>query len=106
MHLRQIYLPHPKIFRWRREMAVVTVDYTGMQGHVYTLLLEGGHYYVGWSSSVEHRIAQHFSGTGSRWTPRPPAVQVLTCVAGDTRLEDVVTQLAEGAGRALVPNAP
>ena len=72
-------------------MAVVTVDYTGMQGHVYTLLLEGGHYYVGWSSSVEHRIAQHFSGTGSRWTTRHPAVQVLTCVAGDTRLEDVVT---------------
>ena len=83
-------------------MAVVTVDYTGMQGHVYTLLLEGGHYYVGWSSSVEHRIAQHFSGTGSRWTTRHPAVQVLTCVAGDARLEDVVTQLAEGAGRALV----
>ena len=87
-------------------MAAVTVDYTSMQGHVYTLLLEGGHYYVGWSSTVEHRIAQHFSGTGSRWTTRHPAVQVLTCVAGDTRLEDVVTQLAEGAGRALVPNAP
>ena len=72
-------------------MAVVTVDYTGMQGHVYTLLLEGRHYYVGWSSAIEHRIAQHFSGTGSKWTTRHPPVQVLTCVAGGTKLEDVVT---------------
>ena len=34
-------------------MAAYTVDYTGIQGHVYTLLLEGGNYYVGWSSAVE-----------------------------------------------------
>ena len=47
-------------------MAAPTVDYTGIQGHVYTLLLEGGNYYVGWSSSVENRIAQHFLGGGSR----------------------------------------
>ena len=72
-------------------MAVATVNYTGMQGHVYTLLLEGGHYYVGWSSTVEHRIAQHFSGAGSKWPALHPPVQVLTCVAGDTKLEDVVT---------------
>ena len=72
-------------------MAVVSVDYTGIQGHVYTLLLEGDHYYVGWSSAVEHRIAQHFSGAGSEWAALHPPVQVLTCVAGDKKLEDVVT---------------
>ena len=72
-------------------MAAVTVDYTGIQGHVYTLLLEGDHYYVGWSSAVEHLIAQHFSGAGSKWTALHPPVQVLTCVAGDKKLEDVVT---------------
>ena len=82
-----------------------TVDYTGVHGHVYTLLLEGGHYYVGWSSAVEHLIAQHFSGAGSKWTALRPPVQVLTCVAGDTKLEDVVPRLAEGAGRTLVPSA-
>ena len=72
-------------------MAAYTVDYTGIQGHVYTLLLEGGNYYVGWSSAVENRIAQHFLGDGSKWTMLHSPVQVLACVAGDTRLEDVVT---------------
>ena len=73
-------------------MAVVTVDYTGMQGHVYTLLLEGGHYYVGWSSTVEYRIAQHFSGASSKWTMQHKPLQVLACVAGDTRLKDIVNR--------------
>ncbi len=37
-------------------MAAHTVDYAGIQGHVYTLLLEGGKYYVGWSKTIENRI--------------------------------------------------
>ena len=72
-------------------MATYTVDYTGIPGHVYTLLLESGRFYVGWSSAVENRIAQHFSGAGSKWTMQHKPLQVLACVAGDTRLEDVVT---------------
>ena len=72
-------------------MATYTVDYAGIEGHVYTLLLEGGRYYVGWSSAVENRIAQHFSGAGSKWTMQHKPLQVLACVPGDTRLEDVVT---------------
>ena len=70
-------------------MAAYTIDYTGIQGHVYTLLLEGGNYYVGWSSAVENRIAQHFLGAGSKWTMLHKPVQVLACVAGDTRLEEL-----------------
>ena len=72
-------------------MATYTVDYTGIPGHVYTLLLESGRFYVGWSSAVENRIAQHFSGAGSKWTMQHKPLQVLACVPGDTRLEDVVT---------------
>ena len=72
-------------------IATYTVDYTGIPGHVYTLLLESGRFYVGWSSAVENRIAQHFSGAGSKWTIQHKPLQVLACVAGDTRLEDVVT---------------
>ena len=74
-------------------MATYTVDYTGIPGHVYTLLLESGRFYVGWSSAVENRIAQHFSGAGSKWTMQHKPLQVLACVAGDTRLDkkDVVT---------------
>ena len=72
-------------------MAAYTVDYAGIQGHVYTLLLESGNYYVGWSSAVEYRIAQHFCGASSTWTMQHKPLQVLACVAGDTRLEDIVT---------------
>ena len=68
-----------------------TVDYAGIQGHVYTLLLESGNHYVGWSSTVEYRIAQHFSGASSKWTMQHKPLQVLACVAGDTRLEAIVT---------------
>ena len=72
-------------------MATYTVDYTGIPGHVYTLLLESGRFYAGWSSAVENRIAQQFSGAGSKWTIQHKPLQVLACVAGDTRLEDVAT---------------
>ena len=68
-----------------------TVDYAGIQGHVYTLLLESGNYYVGWSSTVEYRIAQHFCSASSKWTMQHNPLQVLACVAGDTRLEAIVT---------------
>ena len=51
-------------------MTAATVDYTGVQSHVYTLLLEGGHYYVGWSSTVEYRIAQHYAATVPDLTAR------------------------------------
>ena len=40
---------------------------------------------------MENRIAQHFLGDGSKWTMLHNPIQVLACVAGDTRLEDVVT---------------
>jgi len=72
-------------------MASYTVDYNGIQGHVYTLLLEGDSYYVGWSSAVETRIAQHFLGGGSKWTMLHKPVRVLACVSGDTTLENVIT---------------
>lgn len=39
------------------------------KGHyVYTLNLEGGKKYVGYSSNVKRRIAQHFNGTGAAVT--------------------------------------
>ena len=38
------------------------------EGHVYTLRLEKGKYYVGYSGEIETRIASHFLGNGSLWT--------------------------------------
>ena len=74
-----------------KKMIVPTIDCSGARGHVYTLRLEGDYYYVGWSSSVEARIAQHFLGKGSEWTQLHKPVQVLTCLPGDTLLEDATT---------------
>ena len=60
-------------------------------GHVYTLLLEDDYFYVGFSAQVETRIAQHFLGSGSKWTRLHKPVQVLSCLPGDRDLESVTT---------------
>lgn len=72
-------------------LSVPTINYGGISGHVYVLLLEGGYFYVGWSSQVDARIAQHFFGEGSEWTKLHRPVQVLSCFPGDTEIEDATT---------------
>lgn len=62
-----------------------------MSGHVYTLQLEGGNYYVGWSSDPCSRIAQHFLGRGSQWTRTHRPESVLCIQPGDHQLERAVT---------------
>jgi hypothetical protein len=62
-----------------------------MAGHVYTLQLEGGKYYVGWSGDPCSRIAQHFLGRGAQWTRTHKPQAVLCIQEGDTQLERVVT---------------
>ena len=63
------------------------------QGHVYTLELEDGCFYVGHSLDVETRIAGHFlgAGAGAKWTTRHKPVRVLSVVPGDTLLENLTT---------------
>jgi predicted GIY-YIG superfamily endonuclease len=34
---------------------------------VYTLELEGGRFYVGYTDDVPRRIAEHFMGRGAHW---------------------------------------
>ena len=58
---------------------------------VYTLELEGGRYYVGYSDDVPRRIAEHFMGRGSGWTRTHAPVRVLDVVAGDKNLENATT---------------
>jgi predicted GIY-YIG superfamily endonuclease len=62
-----------------------------MSGYVYTLLLEGGKYYVGWSSDPCSRIAQHFLARGAQWTRTHKPQAVLCIQEGDTQLERAVT---------------
>ena len=63
------------------------------QGHVYTLELEGGRFYVGHSLDVETRIAAHFlgNGAGAKWTNLHRPLRVLSVVPGDTLLENLTT---------------
>ena len=61
------------------------------EGHVYTLRLEKGKYYVGYSGEIETRIASHFLGNGSLWTKKYKPIEVLCVRPGDVLLENVVT---------------
>jgi predicted GIY-YIG superfamily endonuclease len=58
---------------------------------VYTLELEGGRYYVGYTDDVPRRIAEHFLGRGSHWTRTHPPVKVLEVVPGNKELENATT---------------
>ena len=48
------------------------------EGHVYTLRLEKGKYYVGYSGEIETRIASHFLGNVSMWTKKYKPIEVLS----------------------------
>jgi len=64
---------------------------TMMEGHVYTLRLENDCYYVGWSSQIDTRIAQHFLGDGAKWTQLNPPIEVIAIVKGDHVMEKATT---------------
>ena len=58
---------------------------------VYTLELEGGKYYVGYSDDVLRRIAEHWLQRGSLWTRTRRPVKVLEVVPGNLELETAKT---------------
>ena len=58
---------------------------------VYTLELEGGKYYVGFTEDVPRRIAEHWLQRGSLWTRTHRPVRVLEVVPGGTDLEAAKT---------------
>ena len=57
---------------------------------VYTLELEGGKYYVGYSDDVP-RLCEHFLGRGSHWARIHPPIKVLEVVPGSEELENAKT---------------
>ena len=62
-----------------------------MSGVVYTLELQDGCYYVGWTKDPGTRIASHFLGAGSKWTQLHPPISVASVVLGDEQLENLST---------------
>jgi len=62
-----------------------------MSGWVYTQRLEGGNFNVGFTRSLEYRIAQHFLGRGADWTRLYTPLEVVAVVQGDEELEQAQT---------------
>ena len=59
-------------------------------GVVYTLQLENGCYYVGWSKCFESlgfRLGHHFSGQGAAWTELHPPQRLIPAEPGDKNVE-------------------
>ena len=62
-----------------------------MTGWVYTLKLERGSFYVGFTRNLEYRIAQHFLVRGSDWTRMFKPLEVVAVAQGDEELEQAQT---------------
>ena len=58
---------------------------------VYTLELQGGNFYVGYSDDIPKRMAEHFLGRGSHWTRLHPPIKMLEVVPGNKELEAAKT---------------
>ena len=61
------------------------------KGYVYTLALEDGCYYCGFSTNPEVRVSSHFLGRGAQWTRLHPPISVISIQPGDELLERIVT---------------
>ena len=59
--------------------------------YVYTLELEDGKFYVGFTEDLCTRIAQHFLGRGALWTREHKPIRVLSVAPGPKELEDPTT---------------
>ena len=58
---------------------------------VYTLELQGGNFYVGYSDDIPKRMAEQFMGRGSYWARLHPPIKVLEVVPGNKKLEAAKT---------------
>ena len=56
-------------------------------GFVYTLKLEAGRWYVGFTENLEQRVCQHFLGRGADWTRIWKPLSLFSVVEGGLELE-------------------
>lgn len=47
---------------------------------IYTLLLEGNNYYVGFTENLSQRMEQHFTGIGAKWTQLHKPIRIIDVV--------------------------
>ncbi len=64
-----------------------------IQPILYVLLLENNKYYIGITMNLNQRIAQHFSGDGSKWTKlhKPITIVEVQIKNVDEKLENEIT---------------
>lgn len=55
---------------------------------VYTLELEDGCKYVGYTKNLKRRLTQHFLGEGAKWTKLHKPIGLESVVYGDTKDEN------------------
>jgi predicted GIY-YIG superfamily endonuclease len=49
----------------------------------YVLRLEGDNYYVGWTTNLNRRLTQHWTGKGAGWTKHYQPVELIRIVEGN-----------------------
>lgn len=57
---------------------------------VYILKCEDECFYVGITSNLNLRLAQHFSGNGSQWTKRHKPIEIIKVVVGNLETENQI----------------
>lgn len=62
--------------------------------HVYALLCEGGHYYIGQTTNVDARFKQHLKGKGSWFTAEHKPLEIIEseCVGVCTTAECMISE--------------
>jgi predicted GIY-YIG superfamily endonuclease len=74
---------------------------------VYTLELEGDHFYVGTTTNANIRLAQHWTGKGSRWTKLHKPVRIRAmCMGGFEKEREVTLALMREVGWQKVRGGP
>jgi putative endonuclease len=82
-----------------------------ISAYVYTLNLKGGAKYVGYTTDLNKRLYQHFSGNGAQWTQKNPpisvnSIQKVSSVAYAKKLETIIYyKMKEYYGRSRVRGA-
>ena len=59
---------------------------------VYTLELEGGNYYVGFTTDLNRRLFEHFNDAGSLWTKEHKPIRIVSVCIGDKERENEETK--------------
>jgi predicted GIY-YIG superfamily endonuclease len=59
--------------------------------YIYVWLLEEDKYYIGWSENLSHRLKQHSSEDGAKWTQKYKPVKIIEISLGNKEVEKAKT---------------